>query len=425
MNKMHIHALYPKITFPSQGFAALYLVLMVLVVILSIAMSLTLLNFSEQRIILNITESAQAYFAAESGVEDALLRLKKGWSTTVPTLQVGNATINVTISPIFAGARTVTSNGNSAGRIRKAEAVYQLEGDTPGFFYGAQVGDGGLRMENSSKVVGNVFSNGNAQLTGTAKITNTIQIAGGGNKISGGYVDGDAYVDICENNTQIAGTLHANTPGNCDYGSLTTSGLPIDPIPLPIPNSQIDEWKAEAAAGGTMGSFDRTNGIHTLGPVKIAGDLTIQNTAQLVVAGTIWVTGNIDIKNSGQVRLHSSYGSTSGIIVAGDGPTGGLITLQNSSVSSGSGQAGSYLMYISTSSADPAIVIENFAKVDILYSNTGWVAIENDTDMRSVNAYGIHVQNNAELTYEIGLENAFFTSGPSAGWTVTSWKEIP
>ena len=38
--------------------------------------------------------------------------------------------------------------------------------------------------------------------------------------------------------------------------------------------------------------------------------------------------------------------------------------------------------------------------------------------------YGIHVANNSGLIYEIGVESAFFTSGPGGGWIVTSWREI-
>ncbi len=384
----------------------------------SIGLSVSLLIFQSQKVAANTIKSTQSYFIAESGVEDSLLRLGKGWNTPASySLAVAEATAEVTISSISAGSRTIASEGNSSSHFRKIEVVYQLSGAKPGFFYGAQVGEGGLRMDNSSRVVGNVYSNGNAQLTGTAQITDTISVAGTGKKISGGEVLGDAYSDICEN-TEIGGTLHANTQSNCSYSSFTSDGLPIDPLSLPIPNSQIEEWKNEAAAGGTIGSFNKSSGTHILGPVKIEGDLIVQNTAQLVITGTLWVTGNIDIKNSAQVRLDPSYGSTSGVIVAS-----GLITLQNSSISSGSGSAGSYLMYISTSSADPAVIVKNFAIVDVLYSNTGWVAIENNTDMRSVNSYGIHVKNSAELTYEIGLADALFTSGPAAGWTVTSWQE--
>ena len=125
------------------------------------------------------------------------------------------------------------------------------------------------------------------------------------------------------------------------------------------------------------------------------------------------------INPQARIRLDSSYGSMSGMII-GDG----LITIEGGPISSGSGAAGSYLMYVSTSSANPAIIMGQSSQVDILYSNIGWILINNNTSMRSVNAYGIRVKNNATLTYEIGLANSFFTSGPGAGWHVSGWKEI-
>ncbi|MDP2641514.1 MAG: pilus assembly PilX N-terminal domain-containing protein [Candidatus Yanofskybacteria bacterium] len=402
-----------------RGFAAISVATIVMGILAGITATGTLLFVGEARIARNTEQSLLAFYAAEAGIEDALLRLEKGMSWSSPyAFSFGEGEVEVLISDIAAGARVITAEGIFADRVRKIEIVYELSTVTPGFFYGAQVGGGGLRMDNQSKVVGNVFSNGDAQLIGSAQVTDTILIAGIGKKLSGGVVGGNARADVCEN-AEVAGTLHANTVLACTSGSLTTEGLPVEPVSLPILDSEIETWKEDAAAGGTIGSYSRSTGTHILGPVKIEGDLIIQNTATLVVAGTLWVTGEITISNSARVRLDSSYGTMSGVIV-GDA----LLTLQNSSVSSGSGAPGSYLMYVSASSANPAMIMKNSARADILYSNTGWVEIQNNTEMRSITGYGIHVKNNAELTYEIGLEDAVFTSGPAAGWTVVSWREV-
>lgn len=404
-----------------KGFAALLIAILILVIMFGIAISLTFLILGQQRISENIIKSNNSYYAAEAGIEDALLRLSRNKQWDVPYLfSVGGSTVEIVISDDFGGTRTVTATGNNEDRFRKIQTVYELSGFIPGLFYGAQVGDGGLIVEGNSAVIGNVFSNGNVELKDPqSEVTETVLVANVGNKIFGkGKVGKEVYVDMCEQ-VKITGTLHANTVSGCSYGSHTTSGLPISPVPLPIDDLQIEEWKNSAAAGGTIGSYSRNSGIHYLGPVKIDGNLTIENTAQLIITGTIWVTGEIKILNSARLRLDPSYGSASGAIVGNN-----IITLDNSSISSGSGLSGSYLMYISTSFANPAISIKNSAIVDILYSNTGWVVIENNCSMRSVNAYGIHVKNNAGLTYEIGLADSRFASGPGAGWTVTIWREI-
>jgi hypothetical protein len=410
-----------------KGFAALVITLIILSVMFLIALPLIVLVLGQQRITGDLTKANQAYFAAEAGIEDALLRLKKSMQWTSPySFSVENATVEIVISDFVTWARTVTATGNAAGRFRKVQVAYELSGLAPGLHYGAQVGDGGLVMEGNSEVVGNVFSNGSVNLIHPdSEILETVVIAGAGNKLFGkGVVWQNAYVDICQGESSgqminVAGELYANDVTYCTSTFLSNLDPLIDPIPLPVTDLQIEDWKNEAADGGTIGSYTRTSGVHSLGPVKIDGDLTV-DSAELIITGTIWATGDITIINpSTRVHLAPSYESASGVII-GDN----LISLQVGSVSSGSGDPGSYLMYISTSSTDPAISIGQATEVDILYSNTGWIQISQTSNMRSANAYGIHVANNSGLVYEIGIESAFFTSGPGGGWLVTSWREI-
>ena len=238
--------------------------------------------------------------------------------------------------------------------------------------------------------------------------------------MSNASVGQDAYVHSCVNSS-VGATLHAATQSGCTFGSLTSSGLPILSAPLPITQAQIDQWKQDALAGGVIsGNYDLSGTQSaTLGPKKIQGSLTVQNFAQLTLAGTLWVTGNIEVKNSAQVRLDASYGTLSGVIVSD-----GEITLQNSSVSSGSGQAGSYLMYLSVSSLPGAIEIKNNAILDIVYTSQGGIEIKNNLQLKEATGYSIHLKNNATITYESGFQDARFTSGPGASFELSSWKEI-
>ncbi|MDP2864355.1 MAG: hypothetical protein Q8N73_01690 [bacterium] len=409
-------------SFNQRGIAALLITNLILVAVFGIAVSIFALTYGEQKIIQNIVKTNQAYYAAEAGIEDALLRLSKNmkWSSLY-NLNVGSALATIETSDVIGGSRTITSTGNFSNRIRKIQAVYKISADQISFHYGAQVGDGGIKMDNNSKIIGNVFSNGS--LDGdppNVEIQGTIKIAGTGKKFEGAKIFQDAFSDICEN-SQIIGELHVNTQINCTSGSSFSLGDPISPIPLPISDSRIDQWKDEAAAGGTIGSVNLSGSDQiSLGPKRIEGNLIVQNNAILTITGTLLVTGIIDIKNLAQVRLDPQvYGNRSGVIIAD-----GLITLQNDSISSGSGQSGSYLMYLSTASTNPAISIKNNAIVDILYTNNGWIVVENNAAMREITGYGIHIKNNTTVTYEIGLQDATFISGPGGGWTITDWKEI-
>ena len=279
---------------------------------------------------------------------------------------------------------------------------------------------------------GNVFSNGNVIGENGSRITGTVQIAGPGKildnvDIGTVGIGGDAYVDICQNSgsgTRIEGDLHTNSAGPCVVvGSTTSSGLPIAPIPLPILDSQIDAWKLDADDGFPLVNITVTDTLPgvdlSLGPKKITGELIVDNNATLEVTGTLWVVGKVTIKNGAVVQLNPGYGTSSGMIISND-----IVLLDNNSVSKGSGQAGSYLMYISTSTSSQAIESKNNAKADILYTNTGTIKVDNNAGLREVVGYRMHLLNNAVITYESGLANSAFTSGPGGGWVVTSWKEI-
>jgi len=402
------------------GFAAIFITILVLVIILGIALSISLLTFGQQKISANIVRSSQAYYIAEAGIEDALLRLKQNYQMAPLSynLNVGNGSIDVDIPSIVGGSRTVTSQGNISNRIRKIQIVYSIDTEEISFQYGAQVGDGGLVMDNDSKVYGNVFSNGNISCSNTSLITDTVIVAGLGNTISGAIIGGDLYVNTCNNST-ISGDLYALVDNSCSYSSFI-SQAPPDLIPLPISDAKITEWKQEAEAGGIIGDYNLAgSSSDSLGPVKINGDLTLENNSELTITGTIWVTGNVNVKNDVIVHLSFDYGTLSGIFISD-----GIITLENDSRSSGSGQPGSYLLYISTSLANPAILTKNDIKADIIYTNNGWIAIENDVDVREVIGYGLYLKNDAKIIYEVGLANAVFTSGPGGSWQVQSWKEI-
>ena len=59
------------------GFAAFFITVVILAIMLGIAFSITTLALGGQRNSANIVKSAQSYYVAEAGIEDALLRLKK------------------------------------------------------------------------------------------------------------------------------------------------------------------------------------------------------------------------------------------------------------------------------------------------------------------------------------------------------------
>ncbi|MCH8741388.1 pilus assembly PilX N-terminal domain-containing protein [Patescibacteria group bacterium] len=166
-----------------KGFVALFLSVLILAIIFALGTSITILTLGQQRIASDITRSSQAYFAAEAGIEDSLLRIQNN-KLYVPdnTLSVNGASVDINISG-SPTQQTVISQGDFDNIFRTVTTVLKLNTTAPAFYYGAQIGEGGLEMENNSRiegvggVAGNVYSNGNIEGDPGAVITGDVFVA--------------------------------------------------------------------------------------------------------------------------------------------------------------------------------------------------------------------------------------------------------
>lgn len=228
---------------------------------------------------------------------------------------------------------------------------------------------------------------------------------------------GDAWAHNVTGST-IRGSLYCQT-GSSNNKSCDTSRSDPDPTNFPITDAQISGWKDDALAGGTYsGDYTVSGSSAILGPEKISGNLTIGNGGTLTITGTLWVTGNIDISNNAKIQLTSSYGSGSGLLIAD-----GTISISNNAVFAGSGTTGSYIMALTTNTSDSAISVGNNAGTVILVAPYGTIAFSNNSGAKEATAKMISLDNNATITYDSGLANVNFTSGPSGSWNISSWQE--
>ena len=228
---------------------------------------------------------------------------------------------------------------------------------------------------------------------------------------------GNAYAHTVTNTT-IRGTNY------CQIGSgnnkVCNTSL-VDPVQvaMPISEQNILDWKDAAALGGTISGDYTLVSNTTLGPKKITGNLTVTNGKILTMAGTLWVEGNLLVDNNAIMKLATGYGASEGIIIVD-----GTITISNNSTFQGSGTTGSYMMALSTSSSSSAINLSNNGGAVTLYAANGTINVANNGTAKSLTGYYIHLSNNAVITYDEGLRNANFVSGPSGSWNVGSWQEI-
>ena len=417
-----------------MGQAALATVLAGMFISLSVGIGISTIAFLNIQRLQNITQRIQSYYAAEAGIEDALLRVMNSdynyQTNTSNTLTVGSNSASTTIF-LSGNNLIIRTDGFRQTATRSIQVSLAVSEGGTSFSYGAQVGEGGVLMENNSFIEGNLYSNGGVVLAGLAEIFGDVFVAGS-NTLSTAKVLADAHAHTIQNST-VGGDAYYQTILNSTVAGTSYPGSE-DPelFPLPISQTQIDEWKAEAAAGGTIsGNYNLSgNDTASLGPKKINGDLNIQNTAILTVTGTIWVTGNVNLKNSGAVELAASYGNRSGVMVVD-----GVVTIENSFSLCGSerfngnecnsSNGRSYLLMLSTNAGDPAIQMKGTANLNgILYAASGTLAVENIAFIKEGTAYRLHLKNNAVVSYETGLINLNFSEGPGAGWDIQSWKEV-
>lgn len=260
------------------------------------------------------------------------------------------------------------------------------------------------------------------------------------NTITNSKVCGDAYYTSIDASSLTF--LNApDSPCALPYTPGTAHPASADPptVPMAISQANIDAWEAAADVDTIAGPYSPPNGS-TIGPVKINGDLNLsENGAIYYIGGPVWVVGDIILNNNVKVVLDSSFGSLSTVVVADDPAnqsTKGMITVDNGVRVCGSAgydaganvcnpSNGSYIMFLSTyNGTDDAIKLKNNSDGAIFYTSAGSIEVENTASAKQITGYKVELENNAVITYESGLQDVKFSSGPSAGWKISNWKEV-
>ncbi|MFH1181265.1 MAG: hypothetical protein V1705_02645 [bacterium] len=247
-----------------QGFAAIYIAILVSAAIFSLASSLFVLTLNQQKISKNVVNSSRSYFAAESGLEDAILRAKK--SMDLPsgyTFSVDAAIVQISVDSPSQNTKIIQSTGTAPDNIfRKLEGRLAIESVNPQFFYGAQAGVLGINMENNSKIqgagglAGNVYSNGSitgdngATITGNAFVATGMSLDQSHVVYNSGQIFGraDPIIDIAQSfipsagNSLVKVSLYIKKVGDPDDRTvkiLTNSGS--SPTKTVLASAKLDE----------------------------------------------------------------------------------------------------------------------------------------------------------------------------------------
>lgn len=408
----------------------------------------------------------QSLYLSEAGMEDVVYRVKNGKQYgTSETLTLNGQTATTTITGTGL-SKTILAEGNVLHGIRREQMTLSSAGGAS-FVYGVQVGRGGVSMENSSSIIGSIYSNGdivgngNSAITGdafaaTTHIIDNMTIGGSGyaHLITNSTIEKNAssttdLYDVAVGAHGHADRIIRSTIGKNAYYTTSISGSTVggvaypgtppptelSELPLPIPDITLDAWETDAASGGVISSpcpYKPADGT-VIGPKKINCDMEVDGSKVITLTGTVWISGNLKLKNSAQIKLHSSFGNTSGVIII-DNPenrlTSSKVTIENSAQILGSGASGSYTLVASRNASaengglEEAFEIKNSSSAALYYAPHGFIEIHNTGAIKEATAYKLTIKNNATVTYETGLSDILFSSGPTGGYSIKTWQEV-
>lgn len=229
-------------------------------------------------------------------------------------------------------------------------------------------------------------------------------------------ISGNAHAHTVTH-TNVSGNLYCKVDGGNNQPCDTSLSDPNYEA-FPISDANIDSWKAEAVAGGVL-TGNQTVGWAgaTMGPKKIEGNLTVNGGGTLTLTGSLWVTGTITLNGGGTIALDSSYGTNDGVVISD-----GVISINGGGNATGSGTTGSYIVMITTSTGGSSI--SGGAGAVVFYAPYGELTITGGASLKEATAYKIIINGNAVVSYESGLADLLFNSGPSGSWSIDSWGEV-
>jgi hypothetical protein len=394
-----------------------------------------------------LIRSKQAYLASESIVEDMTYRTITNQSlNSTESLTLGSVTSYATSTYDSAlDQYNIVGSSNFQSVVRKSQATLSVANGTT-FFYGMQTGTGGVDLENTAQVIGNLYSNGPVTSKNTPQVQGNVVSAGATGRVEDLTMTGSVWANTIDH-ISAGGSAYYNVQvgtnaQNPVSGTRYTPSANLPAASFPISTTTIQEWKDDINnTGAVIASTDAlcSSGTYTIntsisiGNVRIDCDVDIKSTAIVTLTGPIWIQGNLDFTNTVVINAHSSMGRKSVPIIA-DKPTNRItsskIDLQNSATFNGSGDSRSYILLLSMNNSsslggsEVAISLKNTVNGDLLvYAADGMVDIQNSISLKEVTAHKVKIRNSAQVIYETGLADIVFEAGPGGAYSLEDWRQ--
>lgn len=406
----------------------------------------------------SLIESGKAYYAAQSGIEELMIRLRSHhnfgdeWDMAY---QLDNgAVVYATISGDL-NTKIATATGIFKDFTRRLEVEVASSSSKTSFLFAVQSGVGGFELEKNTEIrgkwgrQGNVYSNGDilgeSLLSGNtgSKVLGDVWAVG---KISGltGDTSGGVYIT---GNAVANQLLRCAVEGDVEAPVAPTSGCSYKgeyraaekPESMPMEAVDIEFWKQQAAQAAIWPGncvIDKGGGVNDcsgtgkrLGPVKVEGSLTINSGANLTLAGPVWVEGDMTINSNVDIRIDDSLG-IEGVVVVVDYPgnrfgRGKILTSSN--VDFFETAAGGPAVFVSTNTEDncqvnPAVKVSSNTSTVVFSAPDGCIYFNANSFVRGVLAKKVHLSGNSAIEYDPRLATVILKTG-LGGWAVTNFRE--
>lgn len=464
------------------GQAAILIIFVIGMVSLLIGMSLSKTGFQESMMGRSIADSIRAFYAANSGIEDAIYRIQMGYSEEDNyTLNVGEGSAKVTIKTISASEeddvvevteREIISVGRYGNFIRRIRVTAQNTVIAPDFTRFIQAGDGGIEIGQRVKITSsgadevNIYSksfvrgrdNGSESScdnpVSTTNIDGNVFAVGSIERLSNGKgpcITGNAYAgNLYE--CRIFGQGFSNSEDSfdcpyepCDPGIDPDCKVP-DERPLPdIGVSYIEDhltehaetvWSGNCEIGG---SFDCStvseDGTPTIGNIIIQGDLETRSNSALYLSGPVWVRGDVTLESNQTISLDPANEEDTSLIILADGRiTADANTHFTSDDNKFLLMASKYVNgtlsnpeTICEGAAGNAVTINPNVQSILFYAINGCAYVAptaSQAFLGAILAQGVIIDNNVQMIYDPALKDAEFFLNENGGWQILSFTEM-
>lgn len=251
------------VTDTGRGGYVLLLVLVTIALCTTIATSLVSYTIQSARAEHIMAASAQALTIAEGGVDLATYELNADGSYTgASALALGDGELDISVTTINSNTKEITAtayvpDSTNLLATRSVKAQLNINTSVVSFQYGAQVGTGGVSMNNGSVIEGSIYSNGS--ISGSGLITGDAIVAGGANPLvdqswstqNGGFTLGDtsARADVAMSFLSSTSTVLRSIKLY-----LKKTGLPGDLTIKVVTDSSGSPSKSVVASGTLLSS---------------------------------------------------------------------------------------------------------------------------------------------------------------------------